>query len=417
MGPQYNERGLLDRTSYDEHILPSLKQNPELDVSREDGAVIQEYLNRQSPEYRSELQNLIQNAPPLSPTTKLSIAIPAYKEGANIYKTLECYSKLEGHAEFEIVVLENHTNDTERDQTASEITRFRSDHPEIQIAHMYKTFDGKKIGRVRKYLTDSILARKMAAGRSDSIIIASNDADLDDINPKYAHLLLDAFTMDPQLDAVRGGTDHSSDSFIRFPLMHATIRFLNYFRLAANHNMPDTLQTLVGRNSAMRSGIYAAAGGYNENAIVGEDIEIGRLIAHGRKNRPDHVKYLHNAWVETNPRREIESVLAGTPVIKRYDGFVANEKVYDIPLETLLAQGKDFSPEQFNIELQAIYDHYKSRTVTTGGWLEDDVFVTSYDRAMRFLGIKYHIEGDKVIVDDLSKLTSDLNTYKERRAA
>jgi hypothetical protein len=33
---------------------------------------------------------------------------------------------------------------------------------------------------------------------------------------------------------------------------------------------------------------------------------------------------------------------------------------------------------------------------------------------MRFLGIKYHLDGDTVVVDDLSKLTSDLERYQEK---
>jgi len=411
----YNSRGLLERSSYDTHILPSLRDDPKLDISNDDATIVREYLDRQSPAYRAELHELVKEAPPLSPTTKLSIAIPAYKEGVHIFKTLEHYAKLEDPSKFEVVILENHTTDVPRDTTASEIARFKEQYPDIQITHLYKTFDQKRIGGVRKYLTDSILERKQEAGRHDSIVIASNDADLEDINPKYVKLLIKAFENDPKLDAVRGGIDHPADSFVQFPLMHASIRFLSYFRMTLRRYMPDTLP-LVGRNSAMRSGIYAASGGYNEKAVVAEDIEIGRLIGHGRKNRPGHVRYLHNAWIETNPRREIESILAGTPIIRRYDGFVSNEHMYDIPVEKLIEQGQDFSTEQFKTELQAAYDHYKSHTNSEGGPLTDEAFAISYDRAMRFLGIKYHLQGDSVIIDDLSKLTNELTRYGERNA-
>ena len=60
--------------------------------------------------------------------------------------------------------------------------------------------------------------------------------------------------------------------------------------------------------------------------------------------------------------------------------------------------------------------HYKSHTNSEGGPLTDEAFAISYDRAMRFLGIKYHLQGDSVIIDDLSKLTNELTRYGERNA-
>lgn len=411
--PQYNERGLLERSSYDTHILPSLKENPELDISREDGAIIDQYLEKQSPEYRAELQDLIKDTSPLSPDTKLSIAVPAYKEGEHIYKTLEHYSKLENHDEFEIVILENHLNGTERDQTAANIARFKSEHPDMHITHLYKTFDEKKIGRVRKFLTDSILARKQAAGRKDSMIVASNDADLEDINPRYAKILIEAFENDPRLDAVSGSADYPTDAFVRFPLIHASLRFSQYFQIVQRRMEKDI--RLHGRNTAFRSGIYAAVGGYNEEAKLAEDIELGRFMVEGRKGDLSRMKFIHNAWVHTNPRREIITLLNAKPQARRWDDFATNESIYDST--TLLdEQTEDFSPEDFKKEIQSVYDYYKSRTVEKGGWIPETTFNTSFDRAMKFMGMQYHVENDTVVVDDISKVLRDLDTFREKNA-
>ena len=265
---------------------------------------------------------------------------------------------------------------------------------------------------MRKYLTDAILERKRASGRDDSILIASNDADLEGINPRYAKILIEKFESDPNIDAIRGGTDHSIESFTHFPLMHATIRFLNYFRMIQRRMQGGPM--LNGRNSAMRSGIYAAIGGYNEHALVGEDIEIGKLILHGRKNKPNCMRYVHNAWIHSNARREIESLLSGVPIIHRYQGFVSNENVYDFAKEKLASENRDFSPEQFALEIQAIYTHYKGRTVGSGGWLANEVFEEAFDRAMRFMSIRYHTKNDVVVIDDMSKLVADLERYAER---
>ena len=411
----YTERGLLERSSYDAHILKSLLNDPNLDVSEEDGAVVSEYLERLTPEYRAELAQLIADAPPFGESTRLSFAVPAYKEGPNIHKTLTQYASLNDLSQVEVIILENHPSDTARDTTAEEISRFKAEHPELQVVHLYKTFDEKRIGQVRKYLTDSILERKHAAGRTDSTVIASNDADLEAINPEYGRLVLKAFNENPSLDALRGNTDLPKEAFSNFPLMHATLRFMDHFRTIQRTRFGGT--ALNGRNTAMRSGVYAAIGGYNERALVGEDIEIGSLIRHARKDDTSRMQYLHSAWIESNPRREIESVLTGVPLINRYDGFVGNERVYDLPIEELMREGKDFSPEQFSVEIQALYEHYRRHTVSEGGWMPDEVFEEAFDRTMRFMRIGYRNEGNQIIVEDLTRLMADLEQYRTKRAA
>jgi hypothetical protein len=406
-------RGLLEEAVYDERLLPALKEHPDFDLATEDGLLVEDYLNRQSPEYQAELAALVKDAPSFASTTKLSIAVPAYKEGENIYRTLENYAKMPDKGEFEVVILENHTKDVARDKTGDEIERFRAEHPDMQVVHLYKQFDDKRIGNVRKYLTDSILERKRAAGRTDSIIIVSNDADLDDINPSYAKIIIEEFAKKPELDAIRGNVDHPADALVKFPLMHATLRLMNNFR-TIQRRLAKTLP-LTGRNTALRSGIYAGIGGYNEHAVVGEDLEIGRLISHARRGDPNRMEYFHRAWLHSNPRREIESMLSGVPMVRRYDGFLSNEKVYDIPVAEMMKQGKDFSPEDFTKEIEAMYAHYRGQAIA--GFLSEENVDKAFDRAMGFMRIAYHRDGAKIVVDDLSRLTEDLASYRERQEA
>lgn len=412
----YGEDGLL--SDYSEHILPELRENPDIDISREDGDVINAYIEKHSPEYQHELEELLQNSLPMAPTVQEVILLPAYKEGKNMYKTLSNYLTLSNKEQFEIIILENHPEGVERDSTKEEIERFKKDHPEMQVVHLYKAFDGKGIGRVRKYLADSFLERKRKAGRDDSMLMISHDADLEGLRPGYLDAIRKRFGAEPDLDALAGPIDLPEEAYAKYPLIHASVRLLNFFHTVLRHS-PSGAPRVQGANTAIRSGAYALIGGYNERAKVAEDLELGWLIEHGRKKVKGRLDFATDARVYTNPRREIESVLSDVPVIRRYDAFEANERVRDMSIDELMQEGQDFSVEEFQREVQATYLHFLKRAQTKGGWLSMEDFQKSFARAMSFLGVAYHLEGDAIVLDDISKLTKGLTEFqeKERKAA
>ncbi|KKW23875.1 MAG: hypothetical protein UY70_C0021G0019 [Candidatus Kaiserbacteria bacterium GW2011_GWB1_52_6] len=409
--------GLLERTDevYNAHLLEQFRGNPGLDFSKDDSVLVETYLNRQEPAYRNELRELVKSAPAMPQSTKVVFAVPAYKEQDNIYKTLRTYAKMPNKDEFEIVVFENHPKDAIRDRTGAEIERFMNDYPDVHVVHLYKAFDKKEpIGLIRKYLNDAVLERKQQAGRNDSVILVSNDADLEDINPNYASRLTSAFESNQTLDAINGKDDFPAEAYKAFPLLHALARLQKYFEIGIRRNY-RRVPELIGRNAAMRSSVYAAIGGYNPNARVAEDLEMGWLIRHARGwNDNRRVAYLNDAWIKTNPRRALDTLQDGARLSNQYRDFHSNEKVRDLSVQERLRNGEDFSLDEFVHEVQAIYDTEVAKLQSRGQWLPDKDFNKSFDRAMRFLGVKYRIENDRVIIDDVSKLVAGLEKYKQK---
>ena len=150
--------------------------------------------------------------------------------------------------------------------------------PDLNIVHLYKVFEEKPtIGQVRKYLVDAVLLRKMESDIEKSIAIVSNDADLEDISEDYVDRISGVFKKNKKMDAIEGRWDYPAETFKKYPLLHASQRLWRYLDIAFRNYGLKT-QDLAGTNSVFRSGIYAAVGGYNQEALLAEDWEIGQLI-------------------------------------------------------------------------------------------------------------------------------------------
>ncbi|MFC1640797.1 glycosyltransferase, partial [Patescibacteria group bacterium] len=410
------ELGLLDRERYQERYDQRLIENRDLDLSGDDSEIVNSYLERQNDAYIAELRDMVAGQPPMAESVEVSISVPAYQEGANMEKTIRNYAKLKNRGRFELVILENHHSDTERDETGEVIERMKAEFPDMNIVHLYKKFDEKpNIGNVRKYLADSILLRKQQAEKTSSIAIVSNDADLEDISENYANSIADSFRDNKRADALGAKWDYPESAFRQFPLFHASQRLWHFTDIAFRHKYLKSPE-LIGRNSAFRSGAYAAIGGYNEGATVAEDLEIGWLIKDARGYDADRVVYKNSAWLVSNPRRALTTMASGQPITAQYGDFHVNEDVRKAPLQDLLSENRDFSEDEFKKEIQAIYDYYSQWRSSKGGHVEDSYIFASFARAMDFLGVTYRTEGETIIVENMDKLKERLAEYAERTA-
>ena len=406
--------GLLDRKLYNDRLAKELKENSEYDLSKDDLKIIKEYLGKQNKTYLKELESLVSSDSKMGKEVETVITIPAYQEGKNIEKTIRNYAKLKNRNNFELVILENHPSDKKRDETGEVIAKMKNEFPDLNIVHLYKVFDKKpRIGEVRKYLVDSVLLRKKNSGIEKSIAIVSNDADLEDISENYTNDISKAFKENEKLDAVGGKWDFPEKDFEKLPILHATQRLWQYFDIAFRNNYLKSPE-LIGRNSAFRSGVYAAIGGYNKDAKLAEDLEIGWMIKNARKYDASRISYLNKASLISNSRRAVAKMLSGGHLIEQYGDFHENEEVRGKSVDELLKDKKDFDIEMFKKEVQSIYNHYARWKKSKNGWIEDSYVDATFDRAMGFLGVKYVKKGEIIEVTDTTKLMDGLNNRKKR---
>lgn len=408
-----SDYGLLERARYRDRILPALLENKELDLSGNDLEIVREYLTKQDPTYIAELNEMIGDKKVIKNDIEIIIAIPSYLEERNVGKTLRNYAKLNSRNSFEVVVLENHPAGVDRDNSADIIDSIVKEFPDLNIVHLYKVFKEKPtIGEVRKYLTDAILLRKSESNIERSIVIVSNDADLEDISNDYAKQMSAAFQANKNVDAIEGKRDYPVETYSMYPLLHASQRLWNYLNIAfRKYRLKE--EELTGTNSAFRSGVYAAVGGYNEKAQLAEDWELGQLIKEARGGDSERIKHLNSAWLISNPRRAVMTMLSGRNLIQQHEGFHINEDVRKSSLEDLLRDKRDLDEQQFITEIQIAYNHCAQWTKSHGGPIDDELIGKSFDRAMRFLGVKYEIADDKVIISNVARLRDGLRKYEE----
>jgi len=105
-------------------------------------------------------------------------------------------------------------------------------------------------------------------------------------------------------------------------------------------------------------------------------------------------------------------MLSGGRFVQQHEDFHANEDVREASLGDLLREKRDFDEEEFAREAQAIYEHCARWKKSKGGSINDEYIDKSFDRAMRFLGVKYEIKDDKVKVLDTARLREGLEEYE-----
>lgn len=405
--------GLLDQRNYKTRFSKSILENQKLDLSKDDSPIVNEYIKKQDKKYLEELSSMIKDAPSMKDSIEVSITVPAYQEGKNLEKTIRNYAKLNNRSKFELVILENHPKSKKRDDSMEIIERMKKEFPDLNLVHLYKEFDEKPpIGKVRKYLVDAVLLRKQQAGITKSIALVSNDADLEDIKPNYATEIAKAFSKNPTLDAVGAKWDYTKNGFEKMPVLHATQRLWHYYDIIFRQKHANSPE-LIGRNSAFRSGIYAGIGGYNDQAKLAEDLEIGWMIKTARNNDANSVQYLNSAGLVSNPRRAVVAMLSDKNLVDQYGDFHINEDVRNASLEDLLKDKIDFDPERFKKEVQSIYDFHNKCSISKGGWIEDKVIEDTFSRSLGLMGIKFEKTGDTIKVLSIGKLEDRLNKIEK----
>ncbi|HEY2030496.1 MAG TPA: hypothetical protein VGH20_14940 [Myxococcales bacterium] len=187
------------------------------------------------------------------------------------------------------------------------------------------------VTRLRGIVTDAVILAAAAARLEDPLLVY-NDADQLWAPPGYLDRLVRLFARRRRLDLVTGpvlygfepGQDYGRASAPPAPELLLGARFIHAVERAAarGDGVKRHLRT-SGANTAFRLASLIAAGGYDDAL---EDVQIGTSLAAMRCPRsndvgspPEHQAFDLRTAVATDPRRQVEAILAGCTASEAWD--------------------------------------------------------------------------------------------------
>lgn len=379
-------------------------------------------------QYLAEIETIVNCLEKFPKKCSGALVIPTYQEGKSIYTTLEKYASCSNSEEVAIFILENHPSKTSRDETYSEIERFRNNHQKIHVYHIYKIFKERvPIGLIRKYLTEIVLMLKAKSGHSGNLILIGGDADCVGIDKRFFSSILSSFKRYNKLDAIEMKLNFPLSYRLAFPNMWIMHRFFDFcWSYKRNKLTPNKAIRMYGPASAIKASSYLMIKGFNPRARLCEDLELSYMLDSGRraavydKNNP-FFKYSSNS-ITTNPRRALSSYLSGMNLLTMYDGFEEKDEIRSLSWTELVKKegrglirvGNLWSHEEIRdyinegIHLSGRENHKDSGSylsvfmqqsidwwqykIEFGKWMSTKQFEKMLKRVMTFLGIEYILD-------------------------
>ncbi|QQS43279.1 hypothetical protein IPM65_03900 [Candidatus Roizmanbacteria bacterium] len=411
-----------------QQISPTMQEDPHAVLDPE--AEISGYFDRQNPEYLQLLDSYMKQEgmqTPMNDECEAVVCIPVYTlaEGQVIQHALEQYlyqidPKKNKDAidpkKFEIILFLNHPA-TKREElekklgksyregsekrvkkgnpevydTEEVIQQFMIQHPELPIRVMKEEFEERVLwGQIIKPLYDIALRRAEERDnptQADPLIL-TNDIDLVRMSPHYIRDVIDFFRQNDQeaadgkakrIDGAVGKIDLAPEGYRRVPELLLSKRFHSYLELQNTEYNHAT----HGRNTILRGSTLASIGGPCPYMDNGADGEMGGQIYYARGGDATTIPYLHKAWLETDPRRELKNLQTGVTLAHNWDTW-AEMDIYDKNWTEL--QGEAFDPEKISkdfleAEINQTIQHPWYKHHNWGGRVE---------RALSFIGLRNH---------------------------
>lgn len=398
-------------SEYNSRKSPQLHANPTAKLNQKQE--IDWYLNAITTDEKQVIQELEQQHDGIIKSeTEAVVCIPLYKEANNIENSLNEYAKQvdqNGNSlgnKMTIVLYNNYTGDAAPDNTKAIVDQYKQSHPELNIVLLDHGYEKKAtMGRIRKDVTNYVLSQIGKAGHDKDIVLISNDGDVVKLSNKYISYGLNQFSTNEKLDALSGKLDFPEDVYKQIPTLFAEQRAWQFLDTLIKNKMNSGIPELSGANTMYRASILAGIGGYNEKSGLGEDLEIGWMIKNDRNWAEGSIKYDNKVAIQTNPRRAVIEWMKGRGIVDRYASFTNNEEVYENKWNELInGEGIPYNRENLQSSLNSI------RTQLYG-WIKDvdpTQFEEYFLRSMNFLGVKYRIEDEKVIILDDTQLLEGL---------
>ncbi|MDB5170255.1 MAG: hypothetical protein JWN82_651 [Candidatus Saccharibacteria bacterium] len=402
-----SDLGLLSAAQYRERRSDTLLNNPEAALDEE--TEIAKYFARQEQSYVDEIKGLANLSRPMKQSVRAVVTLIGYSEGSRIKHTLEEYAKQDiDPSLFEIVMLDNHPEGIPDDGTASEVVAFQQEHPEISITFAQKVWaDGEPatVGNARRHAFDIALARVSARDALDgSTVLISNDADAVAVAPNYLSSIINEFEAKPDKDGLVTRMN-LPDEVLAKPNVAAGFLVLGGLEESLEEGSVEAglgkePATFVGRSSAVRASVYAAVGGFNQDAVIAEDAELSWMIADARNWDAERVVRFDDTTIVTDPRRHLDAIMNKVPFNQMLFNFqsrpdlrqMSNDEILDqIPaaLDWELLEG------EVNDGWQAQFSGYKRF---------GDRFEPLFKTAMTKLGIEYEVVDGNVALKNVNGL-------------
>lgn len=362
---------------------PELPSGPEKSMEREKKEV-SSYIDRLPPDYKETIEVFSEALPPMSEKCRAAICVPAaYSEHRVIYGYLESLlnqTDTEGITldpeSFEVNIFVNGPQANEDDirQTVSEIDRFKSEHPEMKINVISKSYpERQSIGLLRKIVTDATLKRaNERSTRSGELYLVSHDADIRVQDKDYIAKIIDRLDSDLGTQILSGEIDYSEEDKNRYPMIWTARRLWQFIdTIRQGENYANTPRKTVGANSIIRSSAYADVDGFRMSDRLAEDIALGNKINRrfGKKaaNGNNTIANFPSRTL-ISMRRDINSLEQGKPIVGGYENFENNDAVREgIP--------ENNTPQEITPDKRDVFERYLNRELSAQF---NDLFMRNY---------------------------------------
>lgn len=396
--------GFLTLDEFIQRRSDTLIRNPKAKL--EQRLEVESYLSKLNPHYIDEIETLSSsNTQPLSEKVRIIVTIIAYKEGSRIRKALDNYVNQDiDPSLFEIIILDNHPQSGERDNTFDEIQSFKNANPSISLIYSHKIWmegEHATVGNARKHVFDiAVMRTSKLLPSANEIILISNDADTVSLDAKYLSSILNEFDTNQATDALVTLSVVPLSTILK-PNLYAVLSLWDALDEFVANGEPYNLK---GSSSAFRTSIYAAVGGFNPMSKMAEDLEMGWLIADAREWNPNSVIQLKTTKHVQDPRRMLMATASRTPVNEMYYDFVARPEIRDANNDTLLSLiPNDLDWELFQEDADSFW---QGRTTGMYKW-RGDRFSSDFKKSMSKIGAEFEIIDNRVKLKDLNKLTTN----------
>lgn len=360
-------------------------------------------------QYFREIEDISARLPEMSPDCRFAVCVPAaFSEHRVIYDYL---SSLVGQKDlhgdpldpnyFEVNVFVNgpENKQDEIDQTIAEIDRFKSEHPDLKINAIQRSYaERQNIGYLRKLITDSALIRsEHRLDQSGPIFLVSHDADITIQDDQYFAKALEAMDRSYETKVLAGQVDYDKETKGRYPYLWAARRLWQFIdTIRSGEDSPTLIRKAVGANTIIRADAYAGVNGFRSTDRIAEDLSLGNRVEkkYGRKGASgrDRISNFRPRAI-ISPRRDLQSVERNRPIVGGYDNFANNDAVRETGDS---AQAEQITPDNSRLFIQKL----DRETTSQFNHLFMSIFYTMNDRAPEMIQARK----DGVAKNELEKI-------------